>query len=198
MRDDPTRHVCECQLVHATMLMARKGLSGHSVYNRVRNAAECLEVLSNGAAFGLTDEECERGAVEVLHAATAGDEWEEKARWCTRAPVREWHGVTTDERGLVTEIELKHNGLSGTLPSSIGNLMKLTVLNLANNKLEGTQVWSPSAGADDDDSPARLLILCIGSIPASIGALSSLERLELRENRFSGTHHQFDFHQRET
>ena len=40
LREDPNKHICEVQLVHTQLLMARKGLPGHDVYNRVRNADE--------------------------------------------------------------------------------------------------------------------------------------------------------------
>ena len=43
--DDKARHVCELQIAHAQLLTARKGLPGHAVYNRARNASELLEVL---------------------------------------------------------------------------------------------------------------------------------------------------------
>ena len=42
---DPNQHICELQLVHNMMMTARKGLPGHAVYNRVRNANEFLLVL---------------------------------------------------------------------------------------------------------------------------------------------------------
>ena len=45
IKDDVNRHVCELQITHRDMLMARKGLPGHAVYNRVRNASELLEVV---------------------------------------------------------------------------------------------------------------------------------------------------------
>ena len=38
--EDPNKHVCEIQLVHASMLTARRGLPGHAIYNVVRNASE--------------------------------------------------------------------------------------------------------------------------------------------------------------
>ena len=40
--NDPNKHICELQLVHYQMMAARKGLPGHAVYNRVRNASELL------------------------------------------------------------------------------------------------------------------------------------------------------------
>ena len=42
---DSRRHVCEVQVAHASMLVARKGLPGHVVYGRVRNATEMNEFL---------------------------------------------------------------------------------------------------------------------------------------------------------
>lgn len=45
---DPQKHVCEVQICHATMVMAREGLHGHGVYNRVRNATELLEWFFRG------------------------------------------------------------------------------------------------------------------------------------------------------
>jgi hypothetical protein len=40
--DVTNQHICELQLVHNQMMTARKGLPGHAVYNRVRNASELL------------------------------------------------------------------------------------------------------------------------------------------------------------
>ena len=40
--DDNNKHICELQLVYNQMMTARKGLPGHAVYNRVRNASELL------------------------------------------------------------------------------------------------------------------------------------------------------------
>ena len=45
--DDPNKHVCEVQIVHQQLLTARKGLPGHIIYGRVRNATELLENMCN-------------------------------------------------------------------------------------------------------------------------------------------------------
>ena len=45
LADDDAKHVCEVQVVHRQMLVAREGLSGHSIYNRVRNASELCEYM---------------------------------------------------------------------------------------------------------------------------------------------------------
>jgi len=42
-----TTHVCELQIVHRKMLMARKDLGGHEAYGYERNAREVLEYMGN-------------------------------------------------------------------------------------------------------------------------------------------------------
>ena len=43
--NDANKHVCEVQLVHRSLLTARRGLPGHKIYAVVRNATEVLEFL---------------------------------------------------------------------------------------------------------------------------------------------------------
>ena len=38
------KHICEVQLVLTVMLFARKGLPGHQIYSKMRNAGELLEI----------------------------------------------------------------------------------------------------------------------------------------------------------
>ena len=59
-------------------------------------------------------------------------------------------------------LDLSDNQLSDSIPSSLGNLTNLTVLNLGSNQL-------------------------VGSIPSSLGSLTNLARLYLHHNQLSGT-----------
>ena len=68
--------------------------------------------------------------------------------------MREWHGVTTDDEGRVTEVILFRNQLTGGIPAELGNLSNLTGLVLATNQLTG-------------------------EIPADLGNLSNLTGLTL-------------------
>ena len=45
--DDANEHVCEIQIVHAKMLVARENLGGHGPYAQLRAATEILEVLGS-------------------------------------------------------------------------------------------------------------------------------------------------------
>ena len=45
LNDDENQHVCEVQIVHQHLFVARKGLPGHDVYATVRNALELQSML---------------------------------------------------------------------------------------------------------------------------------------------------------
>ena len=72
-----------------------------------------------------------------LHEAANGGGWTNSAGWLTEAPLSEWFGVETDSIGRVAAINLAENGLSGTLPESLGELGSLRRLDIAGNELEG-------------------------------------------------------------
>ena len=48
--DDPTRHVCEAQVIHKSLMTARKGMAGHSDYTAYRCATEISTFLREEAA----------------------------------------------------------------------------------------------------------------------------------------------------
>ena len=67
-----------------------------------------------------------------------GNNWRRKANWGSEtAPLKDWYGVTTDENGRVTKLELVHNHLQGSIPAELGNLEKLLNINLLYNNLNG-------------------------------------------------------------
>ena len=105
--------------------------------------------------------DAERAALVALYDATDGDNWTENANWKSEEPVGDWDGVTV-ENGVVTKLYLWQNSLSGEIPSEIGNLTRLVLLDLAFNSLSG-------------------------AIPSEIGNLTSLGRLSLQGNQLSGT-----------
>ena len=50
--DDPSRHICEVQVVHEHLMTARAGLGGHGIYGKGRSAAELLELAVKAAPDG--------------------------------------------------------------------------------------------------------------------------------------------------
>ena len=105
--------------------------------------------------------------------------------WDINEPVTSWHGVTV-KKNQVTEVNLLFNNLEGDLPSSIGDLKNLKVLELSFNKITGT--IPPEIGL-----LSKLEFLAMngnhleGSIPSAIGSLISLKELHLSSNKLSGT-----------
>ena len=78
-------------------------------------------------------EDMERSALIALYNAADGGNWTGRHNWLTSAPLSAWHGVATNELGQVTGLNLEDNNLTGTLPSRLGDLRSLSVLDLSNN-----------------------------------------------------------------
>lgn len=100
----------------------------------------------------------EKQALIDLYHATGGKDWD--ASWDITTPVENWNGVIIIDDKVVA-LKLINNNLKGELPSSIGNLKHLKVLNLHNNSISG-------------------------KIPTSVGNLDKLIQLNLSMNTFQG------------
>ena len=114
----------------------------------------------------------EYSALLDLYNSTTGNNWPNQSGWLD-PNADSWFGVTIggvqyDTNGNVTVqgnvvgLGLSGNQLSGTIPSSLGNLANLQDLDLSANQLSG-------------------------SIPSSLGNLASLQYLGLEENQLSGS-----------
>ncbi len=95
-----------------------------------------------------------------LYTRTNGAGWTNKTGWLTNCDPCSWAGVSCTN-GRVTYIDLRSNGLTGSLPASLGNLAGLEYLNLQNNRLSGR-------------------------IPADLSRLTKLKYLALGDNQLSG------------
>jgi hypothetical protein len=58
--------------------------------------------------------------------------------WRTDAPLGDWHGVTADADGNVTELDLGYNKKISALPESLNGLTSLRKLNLGYTSITGT------------------------------------------------------------
>ncbi len=134
------------------------------------------------SAAGIMDRE----VLVALYKATDGDKWLNNANWLTDAPIDSWHGVTTDNKGRVIELNLSFNQLNGTIPIVVGKLTSLRVLALNGNRLSGK---IPS----ELSKLTYLLRLDLsknalsGTIPSELGKLINLVHLGLWDNELNGT-----------
>ena len=72
-----------------------------------------------------------------FYFAAKGREWTESENWVEQQNEHcSWRGVTCNENGLVTQLILPSNGLSGKLDSNITKLSSLEVLDLSDNDIK--------------------------------------------------------------
>ena len=128
----------------------------------------------------------DRAALVALYNATSGASWTNNSNWLSDNPIYTWRGVTVDGNGRVTRLSLPSNGLSGSLPSKLGELTKLAWLDLNGNSLTGT---IPS----ELGSLTRLSSLYLndnqlsGSLPSQLGLLMEANYVDLNGNNLSGS-----------
>lgn len=104
----------------------------------------------------------EREILMNFYTATGGDNWTDNTNWGSALPVSEWYGIRTDEDGMVIDICLYSNNLTGTLPEGLSGLERLSQFDIIDNHLTG-------------------------SIPAELGQLSNITLLYFEKNEFSGS-----------
>ena len=127
----------------------------------------------------------DRQALIALYNATDGANWANNQNWLSDEPLGDWYGVTVSD-GRVTELNLRGNQLTGSIPAELGNLSSLTWLNLGGNQLTGS--IPPELGdlvkltwVDLWDNQLT------GSIPVELGKLSSLSELYLGGSQLTGS-----------
>ena len=127
----------------------------------------------------------DHAVLAALYDATGGPTWTNSTNWKTTAPLDEWHGVTTDASGRVTELNLRQNGLTGPIPEALGRLSKLEELHLLDNALTGT-IPGALSSLSNLESLSRYGVAPTGRIPVRLGSLSNLRVLRLDGNQLTG------------
>ena len=128
----------------------------------------------------------DRDVLIALYDATDGPNWADNTKWLSHAPLGEWHGITTDAAGQITEVDLEENRLRGALPPALGDLSSVRWLNLKFNRLNGE--IPPALGR-----LANLNALWLnyndlrGEIPPALANLRELQDLRLSWNELTGT-----------
>ncbi len=133
-------------------------------------------------------------ALKALYGNTNGDNWTNKTGWeevtgntpTANCKLQNLYGVSLDANGRVTQLGLRNNQLSGSIPPELGQLSKLEVLNLIDSELIGN--IPPELG-----QLSNLMVLgffnsqLIGNIPPELGNLTNLTEMDLRLNQLTGS-----------
>ena len=127
----------------------------------------------------------DREVLVELYNALDGENWTNNTGWLTERPIREWYGVINDASGQVTGLVLDWNGLTGEIPTRLGNLSNLEILALNSNRLTG-EIPTELGKLSNLELLALSSNRLTGEIPTELGSLSNLELLALSSNRLTG------------
>lgn len=139
-------------------------------------------------AIGISKGDCE--ALVSFYDEAGGVNWNNRTGWLVNNMPCSWYGIKCIE-DRVTEIDLPRNGLSGPIPTALGQLTSLRILNL-------TRTYTPGNDSLSGEIPSELSQLSnlvelaldynqlTGRIPTELATLSNLEVLSLFGNQLSG------------
>ena len=162
---------------------------------------------NSAAVSGYSDPEVVRDC-EALLASRDALRGGQSLNWSENLSIDSWQGVEIADNRVVG-IEISNLGLSGTIPSELGNLSALVRLELDQNELTGTippelgrldKLWRLSLNSNQltGEIPSELGNLInlrslnfdvnqlVGPIPVELGNLVNLELLSLSVNRLTG------------
>ncbi|KAI3888442.1 hypothetical protein MKW92_011787 [Papaver armeniacum] len=112
--------------------------------------------------------------------------WKRSSIANTTSPCK-WFGITCNNEGSVTELNLTNSNLQGTLRSlNFSSFANCVSLDLSNNKLSGfipSQIGSLSKLTHFDLS----MNMFSGHIPVEIGFLTNMSLLDISQNQISGS-----------
>lgn len=135
-------------------------------------------------------EEPDFAALYELYYSTQGQNWLDKTNWdsdiFSGCDPCQWHGVTCDENGNITDIILLNNNLTGTISSGLGELSTLKTLHLGGNNLVGA-IPTEIANLSNLENIQLYLNDLEGTIPVEFANLTNLKQLVLSSNHLTGT-----------
>jgi hypothetical protein len=139
---------------------------------------------------------------------SSADAWVDESNWLVALDECTWAGVICDANGVVTDIDMNSNGLTGSIPEDIGLLANMQTLTLSGNNLVSPlpgslfsmtgigELYLDNNLFDDELTNVSqwtgltVLFANGNNLSGDIGifwALSNLEVLVLDDNSFSGS-----------
>jgi Leucine-rich repeat (LRR) protein len=123
-------------------------------------------------------------ALVAFYTSTNGVSWTDNTNWLS-GPVDSWFGINVNG-GLVTSIVLGSNNLTGTIPTELGQLTSITLLDLQTNQITG-EIPSEIGNLNNLTRISFWQNQLTGSIPPELGNLINLTFLDFDENQLSGS-----------
>jgi hypothetical protein len=104
--------------------------------------SRALNYVANAGLGFDTDIEADRTRIIQLYSLrtlwwASELDWVDETGWTTSTDECTWFGVTCDETGIVTDITMPANGLTGSLPPDLARLSSLRTLTVTDNEIEG-------------------------------------------------------------
>eukprot|EP00937_MAST-01D_sp_MAST-1D-sp2_P004715 g4715.t1 len=124
------------------------------------SAADAAVAGGDGPICAASNVRSECHALASLATSTNVKSWEHSSGWLDGGDLCKWYGITC-ENGVVVELDLYENKLTGSLPTTLHGLAQLRTLSLNGNAITGT-------------------------LPADVINVPSLTRLDLAKNQFHG------------
>eukprot|EP00814_Leptocylindrus_danicus_P010486 CAMPEP_0116041832 /NCGR_PEP_ID=MMETSP0321-20121206/25309_1 /TAXON_ID=163516 /ORGANISM="Leptocylindrus danicus var. danicus, Strain B650" /LENGTH=438 /DNA_ID=CAMNT_0003522153 /DNA_START=173 /DNA_END=1489 /DNA_ORIENTATION=- len=129
----------------------------------------------------------QREVLLELFDALNGTYWNHNRGWREERIFCDWTGVKCDDdqQEKVTQLRLEQNDMSGTIPSEIGLLKYLKIIDFRLNSIRGTL-------PTEIGNLSNLVLLSLrsndltGSIPTELGLCKSLKELYVYRNEFTG------------
>lgn len=124
----------------------------------------------------------DRDALTQLFVQSDGENWKNRGNWLDdKKPLEEWHGVSCNQAGRVSKLELEDNGLT-VLGAAIGALASLTCLDLDNNQLTSLP---DSIGGLTALTQLYVATNQLISLPDSFSGLEALSVMNIAKNRLA-------------
>ncbi|MGC1375721.1 MAG: hypothetical protein WA821_05850 [Anaerolineales bacterium] len=127
----------------------------------------------------------ECNALVDLYNSANGASWTNNTGWLLTDTPCSWYGVSCTGTH-VTGLSFYWNKLTGSIPTSLGNLPQLTNLALSGNQLSGP-IPTELSSLTNLTNLALGDNLLSGSIPMELGSLTNLTNLTLGNNYLTGT-----------
>ena len=122
-------------------------------------------------------------ALMALYDSAGGDNWDNKENWGTGCPCENnWYGITCNDSGRVSQLNLGSNNLVGPIPNEFCNLPNLTRLDVNRNQISSLP---DSIHRLENLDYLWLLLNRIPSLPDKFGHLNKLAYLNLGSNSLS-------------